>query len=214
MQHLREQQPRTARFRHDIVEPRDQPVADVAALRRRRAHRDQNALTEAPLRSQPCSQHAHVIDMPQHDDYHFMPLDDIILRPLTSFDGMEPAALKCLNECRLLVSAVDDERCASLHLFSPRFSTALQLATAVPNGRAEPLVVRQQGWDGGASHRRRATAAGSEWAARIQRRCRSVQCRPERWRADRESSAPMAAPRQDDRAGLWLSRTAPQPEGS
>ena len=57
--------------------------------------------------------------MPQHDDYHFMPLDGIILRPLTSFDGMETAALKCLNEWRLLVPAVDDEHCASLHLFSP-----------------------------------------------------------------------------------------------
>jgi hypothetical protein len=214
MQHLREQQPRTARFRHDIVEPRDQPVADVAALRRRRAHRDQNALTEAPLRSQPCSQHAHVIDMPQHDDYHFMPLDDIILRPLTSFDGMEPAALKCLNECRLLVSAVDDERCASLHLFSPRFPQPFNWQRLCQTAALNRWWCRQQGWDGGASQRRRATTAGSEWAARIQRRCRSVQCRPERWRADRESSAPMAAPRQDDRAGPWLSRTAPQPEGS
>jgi hypothetical protein len=59
--------------------------------------------------------------MPRHDDYHFMPLDGIIVRPLTSFDGMETAALKCLNECRLLVPAVDDEHCASLHWFSPRF---------------------------------------------------------------------------------------------
>jgi hypothetical protein len=32
---------------------------------------------------------------------------------------METAALKCLNEWRLLVPAVDDEHCASLHLFSP-----------------------------------------------------------------------------------------------